>query len=61
MPAGRPAIYPQMAKKMKKNEPVIVPSKAVDLASHTLCKELRKLGRQPQFKRIRGKATIWWN
>lgn len=60
MPAGRPPVYPAIAKKMKRNEMWEVPSVAKNLTSHTLCKELRKLGRRPQFKRVRGKAYIWW-
>lgn len=60
MPAGRPPVYPAIAKKMKRNEQWEVPSKAKDLTSHTLCKELRKLGRTPKFARVRGKAYIWW-
>lgn len=57
---GRPPIYPQIAKKMKRGEMVQVPSKAENLNSHTLCKELKKLGRVPQYKRVRGKWNIWW-
>lgn len=61
MPAGRPPIYPAMAKRMKKNEVAIVASTAADLRSLTLVKELKKLGRTPQVKRVRGKVHIWWN
>ncbi len=61
MPAGRPPIYPQMAKKMKRNEVVVIASTAADPRSLTLVKELKKLGRTPQVNRVRGKVHIWWN